>query len=316
MGDPKVKGLAFRSVLKSLEALRGQAAVAAALGAMDPEVADAYRRNTILATGWYPIAWYREAFRAIVATTSPELPRAIGAEAIRADLDGVHKLMLRMLSPETVFSLSSKLFGKYYDTGSLRIAEGRNGFTRAEAGGCTGWDLGKKRRAVHAQAHEVGARAALEGIPPPIAGAAVRRQRDHHAAVAAGVDPVRLADAREQARHASSRASAGRIVTRAPASCRHTAPHCLSLRRPRPPPRMMPHLGRARAAGRRVAPAGAGGRIACGAAAPRGDAARVGAALAHRAVAVRDALEPAALGGADHRLDAVAVVDARAAGVR
>lgn len=140
MGDPKVKGLAFRSVLKSLEALRGQVAVAAALGAMDPEVADAYRRNTILATGWYPIAWYREAFRAIVATTSPELPRAIGAEAIRADLDGVHKLMLRMLSPETAFSLSSKLFGKYYDTGSLRIAEGRNGFTRAEAGGCTGRD--------------------------------------------------------------------------------------------------------------------------------------------------------------------------------
>ncbi|MCC6215339.1 MAG: hypothetical protein IT376_10750 [Polyangiaceae bacterium] len=138
--DPKVKGLAFRSVLRAVVALRGEAAAEAARRAMPPEVAEALQRGTIVATGWYPIAWYREMFSGVVRATSAELPRQIGAEAISADLAGVHKALLRLLSPQTVYSLSNRLFGNYYDTGRVTTLENRPGFVHGRASGCVGWD--------------------------------------------------------------------------------------------------------------------------------------------------------------------------------
>ena len=62
--EPKVKGVAFRTIDLCYERLRGVEARDRAREMMPRELADAFRYYTLLAASWYPISWYRETFRA------------------------------------------------------------------------------------------------------------------------------------------------------------------------------------------------------------------------------------------------------------
>ena len=137
-----MKGLAFRSVASAFKALRGERAFDAAMERVPPELGNKLPYGGIVATGWYPIEWYKDLFRALreVGGGGPELIKNIGREAVSADLTAVHKFMLRMLSPETVFSVAPRLFKNYYDTGQLEILDRRSGYQRAVWKNCTGFD--------------------------------------------------------------------------------------------------------------------------------------------------------------------------------
>lgn len=141
-GEPNVKGVAFRSVLAALEALRGSEAVQKALDAMPGDVGNRLRGGTIVASGWYPISWYRAMFQGITRGLGEgrDLVRAIGTQCSDQDLRGVYRYILRVLSPQTVFSVSPRLFNNYYDTGAIEIIEGRKGHARARWHGCAGFD--------------------------------------------------------------------------------------------------------------------------------------------------------------------------------
>ena len=107
------------------------------------QVADAYRYGTLLSASWYPISWYREVFRAFRAATDmgPDLPRRIGALAVRHDMQGPHKRLVAWLaSPQTLLSLSQRVFNTYYDTGKVEVVESRAGYVHLRAHGCVGWD--------------------------------------------------------------------------------------------------------------------------------------------------------------------------------
>jgi hypothetical protein len=135
--------VAFRTIDQCFTELCGADARAAAHGVMLAEVARAYREGTVLAASWYPIAWYREVFRAYRRATGlgPELPRRIGRLAVQHDMKGVHKRFVAWLtSPHTLLSLSQRVFNTYYDTGSLAIVESQSGYVRMKATGCIGWD--------------------------------------------------------------------------------------------------------------------------------------------------------------------------------
>jgi hypothetical protein len=137
----RVKGVAFRSVIASLEELRGAAAVESMYARL-PEAARGTVRYSIVNTGWYGIELYRALLEAIEAegADQPNFLRRIGGLSIRRDITGVYRVLFKILSPETILALSGKLFGHYYDTGSVEIAEGRSGYARAEYVGCRGFD--------------------------------------------------------------------------------------------------------------------------------------------------------------------------------
>lgn len=140
---PQVKGIAYRSALRALEHLRGPPAVEAAIVAMPPELANAIRYGTLIAASWYPIEWYRQLFHAIVATTEGSADRIvydIGREAARLDMTGIYRAAFKLLSPQSVFGLSSRLFSNYYDTGAVAIVESRKGFAHARWSNCGGFD--------------------------------------------------------------------------------------------------------------------------------------------------------------------------------
>jgi hypothetical protein len=138
----KIKGIAFRSVLRTFEALKGKAAVDNALAVTSAELGDALRYGTIVASSWYPIEWYRELFAAVVSTTNEgeRIVNEIGRESARLDMTGIYKAAFRLLSPQIVFNLSARLFSNYYDTGTVAIVESRKGFVQARWAGCKGFD--------------------------------------------------------------------------------------------------------------------------------------------------------------------------------
>ena len=139
--SPRVKGVAFRSVLASLTELRGQPAVNRVLKALSDEDRSALEYR-VVQTGWYPVELYRTLLDAIAleANDGDSVIRAIGGASIRRDVTGVYRAFFKILSPESVLTLSGRLFSVYYDTGSLSIAASGPGYARCEYQGCRGFD--------------------------------------------------------------------------------------------------------------------------------------------------------------------------------
>ncbi|HYQ16523.1 MAG TPA: hypothetical protein VEQ58_12220 [Polyangiaceae bacterium] len=141
--DPQVKGNAFRTIEHCFTELCGERARDAALELLPEALRRAYEQRLLLASNWYPIAWYRDTFAAYRQSqhAGTELPREIGRRGVRRDLSSVYKqLFLKMVSPQALLGLSQRLFKNYFDTGQMLIETSRSGFVHARWVGCAGWD--------------------------------------------------------------------------------------------------------------------------------------------------------------------------------
>jgi hypothetical protein len=139
---PQVKGVSFRTVLTVVEKHRGRALVDAALNEMAPEVRDAHRFGTIIAAGWYPVAWYREMWRALrkVGGGGDELVRSIGRAAIDHDFNTIYRTLFRVLSAKTLVSIGIRHFSNIYDTGAVEVVDDQPSSVRVRWWGCTDFD--------------------------------------------------------------------------------------------------------------------------------------------------------------------------------
>jgi hypothetical protein len=136
---PKVKGLAFRSVLQAHASIRGEAGLAKVFGCMPPELALTLRAP--LASAWYSVENYVGLWEAIQVSTgqTPDYPRLIGRRCVEQDLTVVHKLAFAALTTATVLDISARLFGAYYDTGSCKSVRVDAGTVRVTFAGCVGF---------------------------------------------------------------------------------------------------------------------------------------------------------------------------------
>jgi hypothetical protein len=139
---PSVKGVAFRTVLTLVATARSQEVVDAALAQMPSEAGDALRYGTVIASGWYPVEWYRALWSAICGATGEgeELVRAIGRAAIDHDFGTLYRALFRMLSPTTLVTTGLKHFSHIYDTGSVAVTDVQDTSVRIQWTGCTGFD--------------------------------------------------------------------------------------------------------------------------------------------------------------------------------
>lgn len=143
MAEPRVKGIAFKSVDTSFAELRGAEARIKARSLMNKELADTFRNSLMLAASWYPIGWYSDVLRSFREATGdgPDLIRQIGYRCMELDMKSVHKqLFARFVSPQTMLSMGARMFNNYYDTGKFEVLDGRRGFVHVKFSGCLGWD--------------------------------------------------------------------------------------------------------------------------------------------------------------------------------
>lgn len=142
MREPRVKGIAFRSVLRALEQQAGADTLNRAYERMDEGPRDALRYGSLVASSWYPISWYRSMWRGVLAA-SPGVPRLawrLGREAALMDMRGIYRLVFVLIEPSTVLSLSPRLFRNYYDTGEVIVRASSATSAQVEWRGCSGFD--------------------------------------------------------------------------------------------------------------------------------------------------------------------------------
>jgi hypothetical protein len=140
--EPQVKGVAFRSVYASLGKLRGEVAQRSTLEAVSEELRHGFTYRSIVPGGWYPIAQYRELLGGIRTATgeSKELVYEIGRQCTRDDMSGIYSVIAKLISPQTLWSLTQRVFSSYYSVGSVKMKETRNGYAHAVWSNCQGFD--------------------------------------------------------------------------------------------------------------------------------------------------------------------------------
>ncbi|MBX3184362.1 MAG: hypothetical protein KF915_17165 [Polyangiaceae bacterium] len=137
--EPMIKGLAFSSVVGTLEKLRGSGAVQELMDGLPPELAVRIRQQQILVAGWYPVADYRELLAGLRGLGGDALLREVGAESIRSDLNSIHRMLLRMLSPSTLVMISQRMFSRYFTRGCIVATERGDNYLHAHYTDCQGW---------------------------------------------------------------------------------------------------------------------------------------------------------------------------------
>ena len=127
--EARTKGMNFRAFLGSLARIRSKDAVEATLDAAPKEVRDAIRFGQIIASGWYPVGWYRELYLAAqrALNLGIELPREVGRDSTTHDFNSVFRLALRLVSVETAFGQAHRIVMLYYDGGSVETLGVRPG---------------------------------------------------------------------------------------------------------------------------------------------------------------------------------------------
>lgn len=142
MGEPAYKGIGFRNFVSCLRQLRGDAAVAATLAAVDPELGRQLREELLFSGNWYPLAWFRELHRAAQQVTGagPELARQIGYGTVKNDLAGVYRIFVLVASPQFLIGRAPRLFANYFDHGRLTVLESDALTAHARWTGCAGFD--------------------------------------------------------------------------------------------------------------------------------------------------------------------------------
>ncbi len=138
---PKVKGVAFRSVMESVEELGGAAARERTLEHLPTELRKLYEYRSLLPGNWYPIEDYAALWLAVHKGmgSHADTPHKVGRCCVRRDVGGVHKFIIGFLSRETVVALSARLFRLYYDTGVARTELVGQRVARVTFEGCKGF---------------------------------------------------------------------------------------------------------------------------------------------------------------------------------
>jgi hypothetical protein len=139
--ESEIKGLSLRHYPEALRALRGKDVADRMLAALSPELRDGLLGGTILAGGWYPVAWKRELHAAGCKVTGEHgLARVMGYETTKQDLTGIYRTFVRIATPRFVLSLGARIFSTYFRPGKMRVVETRDGFVEVAFSNCVGFD--------------------------------------------------------------------------------------------------------------------------------------------------------------------------------
>jgi hypothetical protein len=138
----RIKGQAIRSFMGAVRAHWGEQVAERITASLSEEVQTALRYGGVVASGWYPIAWYRELHAALQEATGEGIAasRRVGAEGTRRDLGTVHRFVVRLFSPRTLLGQCQRIFRMYYDGGIIEdeLRGGNQGIIRFSE--CHGFD--------------------------------------------------------------------------------------------------------------------------------------------------------------------------------
>lgn len=137
----QVKGVAFRTVLWSVEHLFGPQQVNATLEHMSAEAREALHYGHLVSGGWYPVSWYAELLQAIVKSTNGgvDVLRNVANTCVDHDIKGVYRFLVEHLNPGTVVAIYGKLFPRYYTPGKVTVERDSSNHFALRVQNCNGF---------------------------------------------------------------------------------------------------------------------------------------------------------------------------------
>jgi hypothetical protein len=117
------KGQGFIGLLIGLAQLRGPDAKLKLLPRVNAELRVLIERDAIIASGWYPLAWYSEVTKAIRDEYGDDIGLEIGRLGMRNDINSFIRFILALASPLMLLHLSSRVFRIYFQGASLETSQ-------------------------------------------------------------------------------------------------------------------------------------------------------------------------------------------------
>jgi hypothetical protein len=125
----QVKGTAVVASVRYVRERFGADALARVLARLAPDERQALAEG-VLASSWYAMPLllrFMQAAEAELAADEPEVIRRMGGASAEYGVTGVYKIFFKVGSPEFIIGRAARVFGSYYDTGSIRVVESRAG---------------------------------------------------------------------------------------------------------------------------------------------------------------------------------------------
>jgi hypothetical protein len=118
-----VRGQGLRSLLQAISSRWEADTVAQILARTHETVRSNVLHAEIAASGWYPITWYGELYRACREVTGAptEVAAELRGEALRLDARGMFRFLLKFASPRALVSNYERVCGLYLDGPRIEV---------------------------------------------------------------------------------------------------------------------------------------------------------------------------------------------------
>lgn len=142
-GEAEGKGTNFVGTLRSLRELRGLAVHDKVIAETPGPGGEALRLGKIVPVGWYPVSWYLALHDTIQRVTGDgvSITRQLAAITTKNDFTGLHRLVVKMLSPATAARHTHRLLQLYWRGGTAEVIESRDDRVRVRFKGWRGFDV-------------------------------------------------------------------------------------------------------------------------------------------------------------------------------
>ncbi len=134
-----VKGSVLWGVINALERGVGPECRDIVLKDLTGDLSEGVQTRSIIATGWYPIAWHRELLGAVMRHGGPVGLRDTVKLSTRENVSTIHRILVRMISPETLLKQGTRLFSSFFEAQALTTQD-KPGHSKIEWVGCRGFD--------------------------------------------------------------------------------------------------------------------------------------------------------------------------------
>ncbi len=126
--DRRLKGINFFGTLDAFEREYGRVARDALLEELSEPLRGAMTHGEVVASGWYPAAWYDALLQGIVARTGGDvdLARRLSREAVHNDFRTLFRVVRLFMTPARALQQSVRVASRYIDGGEIEVLEAQD----------------------------------------------------------------------------------------------------------------------------------------------------------------------------------------------
>jgi hypothetical protein len=137
----RTKGSNLLSTIAAIATARSAELRDAVVRDIPGQAGEEIRHKSIIAAGWYPIAWQRDLLKTIVDhTQDAAIIRELGRHSTRATVPTIQRVFMKLISPHTLIKQGGRLFSSYFENATVSVTNVDKQVERITWKDCHGFD--------------------------------------------------------------------------------------------------------------------------------------------------------------------------------